>query len=598
MPVHNAAMLINPISIAKHCAQASRFKDMQSVCRTLLAAPDALLADVLAVGHLYYQFGFFMEASACFERAQATAPKELSHQINLAAVLRDMGQHHQAGFIYDQLLQQLPDHAVVQRNALISLEYDPDVSDAVRLARAKAWGQWAIARVGGIHSRPTFRPLEGRALRVGYVSADLCQHTVGLFLKDVLKAHDKKRVQLFAYSAGSVKDWLTSEIATGCTMRDVSALDDEALVQSIRADAIDVLVDLSGHTSGSRLTAFAHRPAPVLVSWLGYFATTGLPVMDAVLLDEWHAPPGTESQFVEPIIRLPAGRFCYTPVPWAPDEVSAPPCLQRGFITFGCFNNTAKYNKGLLDLWAKVLIAVPGSRLVLKWRSFNDEDFCQHVSGEFAKRGVAPERIELRGPSFHADMLKEYADIDIALDPFPFTGGLTSCEALWMGVPVVTWPQSRVVSRQTHALLHQIGLSELSVNSADDYVCIAAKLAADPATLAQMRATLRDLMRASQLMDTTAFARQIEDALIGLYRKLENVNTTPQMESRMTTIKINGKDYDIDSLTQDARAQLEMLLATEAEIRRLQTQLAIFQTAKNAYSQALAEAVSHANTYC
>ncbi len=180
-----------------------------------------------------------------------------------------------------------------------------------------------------------------------------------------------------------------------------------------------MLVDLSGHTAGSRLTVFAHRPAPVQVSWLGYFATTGLSCMDAVLLDEWHAPEGTETQFVEPIIQLPGGRFCYTPVPWAP-EVAPLPSLTRGHITFGCFNNTAKLNAGVFGVWAQILAAVPDSRLVLKWRSFADDGLCQSVRKVFAARGIDPERIELRAASFHAEVLKEYAAIDIALDPFPF----------------------------------------------------------------------------------------------------------------------------------------------------------------------------------
>ena len=250
-----------------------------------------------------------------------------------------------------------------------------------------------MAQAGGWRPRPPFTSVADRPLRFGYVSADLCQHTVGLFVKDVLKAHDPERVTVFAYSAGKVRDWVTDGIRAACTFRDVSAFDDVALADLIRQDGIDVLVDLSGHTAGSRLTVFAHRPAPVQVSWLGYFATT------------------------------------------------------------------AKLNDGVFDVWARILTAVPDSRLILKWRSFNDDALRQSVTAAFAQRGVASERSELRGPSFHVDLLKEYADIDIALDPFPFTGGLTSCEALWMGVPVVTWPQSRVVSRQTFAFLSAIGLA-------------------------------------------------------------------------------------------------------------------------------------------
>ncbi|MCP4115765.1 MAG: methyltransferase type 11, partial [Desulfobacteraceae bacterium] len=205
----------------------------------------------------------------------------------------------------------------------------------------------AVAKAGGAKESPAVPGLGSRKLRIGYVSADFCQHTVGLFVKDVLKAHDPERVMVFAYSAGMVADWVTSRIRAACTFRDVTSLDDFALAGLIRKDRIDVLVDLSGHTAGSRLTVFARRPAPVQVSWLGYFATTGLSCMDAVLLDQWHAPPGIEARFVEPVVRLPAGRFCYQPVPWFPAEITPLPCLKTGHLTFGSFNNTAKYNAGV-----------------------------------------------------------------------------------------------------------------------------------------------------------------------------------------------------------------------------------------------------------
>lgn len=506
---------------ASQHAKSGRFGDFLTLCRQVAESHRDDLIAQLDLGALLSSYGFLTDARRCYEKAQTFAPTDLRAQVNLANLARDAGEHAEARRLYTDLLRQLPDHPVIRRNALTSLEYDPEVPDAERLMQAQAWGAWAIARAGGVRPRPSLPPLMDRPLRIGYVSADLCQHTVGLFVKDVLKGHDPARAQVFAYSAGTVKDWVTDEIRAACTLREVASLDDAALAAQIRADGIDVLVDLSGHTGGSRLTAFAHRPAPVMVSWLGYFATTGLPYMDAVLLDEWHAPAGTEAQFVEPILRLPSGRFCYQPVPWAPTEVAAPAFARNDFITFGCFNNTAKFNAGVFDAWAQILVAVPDARLILKWRTFNDEAFRQQVIQAFVDREIPAARIELRGPSFHADLLKEYADIDLALDPFPFTGGLTSCEALWMGVPVVTWPQTRVVSRQTHAFLHQIGLPELSAKDADDYVRIAVELANDRARLAHLRATLRDRMRTSPLMDVAGFTRQLEDTLIDLYCRIE-----------------------------------------------------------------------------
>jgi protein O-GlcNAc transferase len=514
----DAAYLKRLQTVQEH-ACSGRFPELIAACREILDAHGNRLAALLDVGALLSNHGFLDQARDCCERARKLAPDDLRAVVNLANLARDGGDHAEARRLYAELLARLPNHPVIRRNALTSLEYDPEVTDAERRSQAQAWGEWAIRFAGGARFRPRLSPVEGRPLRVGYVSADFCQHAVGLFVKDVLKAHDPSRVAAYAYSAGRVRDWVTEAIRAATRFREVAQLDDASLAELIRRDGIDVLVDLSGHTAGSRLTVFAHRPAPVQASWLGYFATTGLAAMDAVLLDDWHAPSGTEAQFVEPIVRLPGGRFCYAPVPWAP-EVAPLPSLSRGYVTFGCFNNTAKLNAGVFDLWARILGAVPDSRLVLKWRTFNDEGLRQKVAETFIERGIAAERIELRGPSFHADLLKEYADLDIALDPFPFTGGLTSCEALWMGVPVVTWPQLRVVSRQTFAFLGAIGLPELAAKDADGYVEIAVTLAGNRNRLAELRGSLRTRMQASPLMDVAGFTRQLERTLIGLYRRI------------------------------------------------------------------------------
>jgi SAM-dependent methyltransferase len=496
---------------------------MLATCRELLADHSEDAKVLLDVGSLLYNFGFLSEAQNCFTQTTKLLPNDLLPLVNLANLARDAGHHNESHRLYALLQERLPHHPVIRRNTLVSHEYNPNMSDDDRLKAAHNWGRWAVTHAGGPHPRPLLTPLGNRALRVGYVSADFCQHTVGLFVKDVLKHHNPNNVVAYSYSAGQISDWVTSEIRGCSTFHDVSGLDDAALAEHIRNDNIDILVDLSGHTAGSRLTVFAHRPAPVQVSWLGYFAATGLPYIDAVLLDEWHAPPGMEEHFVEPIIRLPNGRLCYQAVPFAPD-VAPSPCLKNGYVTFGCFNNTAKLNPGVFDRWSKILTAVPTSRLVLKWRTFNDEALRQSVKNSFANHGVNAERIELRGPSFHVDVLREYSDIDIALDPFPFTGGLTSCESLWMGVPVVTWPQSRVVSRQTYAFLSAIGLPELAATDGVEYVRIAVDLANNPERLSSLRQSLRDRMRSSPLMDVRGFTCQLENTFISLYRSIEAQN--------------------------------------------------------------------------
>lgn len=510
-------------------ANSSNWSGLLEASRDL--ALDADAETLFQVAGILLDFGFTEKALRYarqgFEQGGAKA-RLMAMQARAAS---EQGDHERAQVLYQALLALHPDQPSSRSSALMNMAYSPLVDDAQRFEAAKMWGQWADrqarARLGSEPKRPAFRDQTGPPLRVGFVSADFCQHTVGLFLKDVLKALDGRRLTVLAYSNGSVSDWVTKAVQACCQWRDVRALDDLALAEQIKQDQVDVLVDLSGHTGGSRLAAFAYRPAPVHVSWLGYFATTGLASMDAVLLDEWHLPvhqadTGPAEYFTETVVRIPGGRFCYQPVPWAPKQVSPPPCKRNGFVTFGSFNNTAKLNDAVLDVWAEVLHAVPASRLVLKWRTLNDPDFRRRLTGAFALRGVDSQRLELRGPSFHNEVLVQYGDIDIALDPFPFTGGLTTCEALWMGVPVVTWPQARMVSRQSHALLSQIGLTEFSASNAAEYVRIARDLAIDPVRLAGLRSALRPTMAASGLMDVAGFARSLEETLLNVYVSMKS----------------------------------------------------------------------------
>ena len=330
------------LNLAQYQAQAAHFPEMLGTCQQIVEAHSGDANALLDVGALLLNFGYLARTRDCFERVQLLAPHDLRAQMNLANLARDSGDHATAQRLYEALQLAQPNSPVIRRNALVSQEYNLAVTDAQRLANACAWGDWAIAQAGGWQARP---PLRSRTdptvaallpLRIGYVSADLCQHTVGLFVKDIFHAHKSpsggvgaNTVSVFAYSSGSVSDWVSDAIRAACTWRDVSGLDDAALARLIRQDQIDVLIDLSGHTAGSRLTVFAHRPAPVQVAWLGYFATTGLRYIDAVLLDEWHAPAGTQAQFAEPIVQLPGGRMCYQPVPWAP-AVAPAPCLPPG----------------------------------------------------------------------------------------------------------------------------------------------------------------------------------------------------------------------------------------------------------------------------
>lgn len=498
--------------LAQQLAQRGKYQDMRAVLQLGIAhATNPYVAQHQAAT-LFLQQGFLSEAAQYAQQLLALNPQDLGARLHLAQIAHDTGHHQLAQIHYTALEADFPDNPIIQRNALTILEYDPNASDSLRYNKALNWGreQKRVPEIRDLvtpHTRENRRP---GPLRLGYVSADFCAHTVGRLVKDVITQHRTDLFNTFTYSAGKVNDPITHHIIANTQFRDVSNLSDAQLAERIRADEIDILIDLSGHTAGSRLSAFALRPAPIQISWLGYFATTGLSAIDAVLLDDLHAPQGTEHFFCERIVRLPF-RFCFTPPEFAP-EVSTPPSIKNGYTTFGSFNNTAKFNQNVVSLWAHILNHVPNSRLILKWRTFNDAAVCKQISSQFATHGINPERLELRPPSSHKDMLIQYADIDIALDPFPFCGGMTSFEALWMGVPVITHPGTRVVSRQTHAILSRIEHIEWSAATADAYCKIAISLSNNPPTLLKLRHELRNDILKSGITDSSAFTQQLEHA--------------------------------------------------------------------------------------
>ncbi|MBV8167517.1 MAG: tetratricopeptide repeat protein, partial [Alphaproteobacteria bacterium] len=476
-------------------------------------------ADAAAnLGNALVLRGEIANALTRFEAALALRPDDPEILNSRGRARVELGDLAAARADFEAALARAPERAEIHSNLLFLANYDPALSEDALLAAHRAYGDALAARLPAPAAHANKRD-PARRLRIGYVSADLGRHPVGYFLQPVLAAHDAAAVEVVCYSGRAVEDDLTAQLraAAGAWRRTVG-VDDDALAAQIRADAIDILVDLSGHTAGNRLPVFARKPAPVQASWIGYFATTGVAAMDHVLLDAATVPAGAERWFTETVVRLPVGRLCYGAPAHAP-AVAPLPAAAREQVSFGSFNNLTKITPAVIALWARVLDAVPGARLVLKWRSLADASERARLQAGFAAHGIAPARIDLRGHSAHAQMLAEYGDVDIALDPFPFCGGLTSAEALWMGVPIVTLPGARAVSRQTLAFLTQIGLTELAARDADDYVAIAARLAGDRDRLAALRAGLRDRITASPLGDGARFARALEAAYRAMWQR-------------------------------------------------------------------------------
>lgn len=494
-------------ALAQHGAHESLHSVFQEA-HTQFFEDDAFLNEL---GALVLQFGYVGLARSCFEGVLSRNPDDFHALLNLSNVCHSIADTSRALGLIARLMELNPNHPVVRRNFLLAQEYDPAIPDAQRFQYAKDWGRWVIDHAGGSRARPDLQPRVNRKLRIGYVSADVCQHTVGLFFKDVVTHHNRDQFEIFVYSNSPQIDWVTDLIRKHSQFCMIGTLSDEELATQISHDAIDVLVDLSGHTAGSRVSAFAYRPAPAMISWLGYFASTGLPYMDAVLLDAAHCTPETQSYFTEHIRYIEPSRFCYQPVSWARDTpVSTLPAKTNGYVTFGSFNNTAKLNSKVLQLWARLLNAIPDSKLILKWRTFIDSGYTRTITEFFLQQGITPDRIELKPASFHADLFLAYSQIDIALDPFPFTGGLTSCEALWMGLPLITLAQDRVVSRQSLSIMLAIDFTQTLATSEAHYIQIAQDLAKDLDGLAQLRSNLRNTMLQSPFMDCKAFTQKLE----------------------------------------------------------------------------------------
>jgi predicted O-linked N-acetylglucosamine transferase (SPINDLY family) len=358
-----------------------------------------------------------------------------------------------------------------------------------------------------------------RRLRIGYVSSDFRQHSVGYFIEPVLAHHNHDRFEIFCYSNDIKEDEVTGRLQSYADhWRRLIGLSDEQAANQIRADRIDILIDLSGHTRGNRLLVFARKPVPVQVTWLGYPTTTGLSTMDYRLTDGFADPVGmTEHFHSEQLVRLPECFSCYQP-PEAP-EVSGLPAREKDYVTFGSFNNLAKINREVMAVWARILQAVPGSHLTLKNTGLGAGTVQQRVRETFMGLGVAPERLALLGndPSSRAH-LERYWNIDIGLDPFPYNGATTTCDALWMGVPLVALAGKTHAGRVGVSQLSNLELTELIGNTTEEYVAIATRLARDLERLSQLRAGLRARLAASPLTEAPRFTKNLEQAYLAMWK--------------------------------------------------------------------------------
>jgi predicted O-linked N-acetylglucosamine transferase (SPINDLY family) len=489
-----------------------------SVRQALRCKPDFAEAH-LNLGKIYQAQGKLDEAAASLHQALRCKPDYASAYNRLGGVLTIQGKLEEAVAACQQALHLEPDYAMAHSNLLFILQYRPGVTPQELAAAHAEYERRHAARFRASWRPHANVPDPDRRLRLGFLSPDLGCHPVGYFLIRPLEQFDPQQAEVVCYSDRHNPDELTARIrAAAALWRDVAGWDDDRLAQQIRTDRIDILFDLAGHTARNRLLVFARKPAPLQVTWAGYDGTTGLQAMDYLLADRHEVPPGDEVHYRERVLRLPDGYVCYDPPAYAP-PVAPLPALQTGRVTLGSFNNPAKLTADVVAVWSRVLARLPQARLVLKYTGLDDPAVAGRLAGLFAGQGVDPARVQFRGRSPHAELLAHYHDIDLALDPFPYSGCLTTCEALWMGVPVVTFPGATFVSRHSLSHLATVGLMEAVAGDLEKYVEVAVALAEDLPRLAGLRARLRAQMAGSPLCDGRRFAANLLALLRDAWRQ-------------------------------------------------------------------------------
>ena len=497
--------------------------DAEQSYRQALALDPAHARGHFALGNLHAMRYEFDLARTAYLRALELQPDFAGVWGNLGNIEKYLGHFTQAFACYRRAIEHEADPRQQARrhsNLLLALHYDEGLSHD-ELYRAHV--EWAerYAR----HLYPARRVAKNntdglRRLRIGYVSGGFCENDIAEhFLRSVLARHDPSQFEIIVYAksrAGMAQSPKLRALVRHWV--DIEPMGDAAVAARIGADGLDIAIDLDGHNPTGSLLAFARGLAPVQIEWLDWFDTSGVATLDYILTDPWTTPVDSPQRFSETPARLPHSRFCYSPVEYAPPVAATPVGAGRP-LTFGSFNRQDKLHPRLYGIWAEILHAVPDSRLLLKNRALQIAAIRDGVITHFTQLGIAHERLVLRGPSPHADMLQEYSDIDICLDTFPYNGGLTTCECLWMGVPIVALEAERMIGRQTSAMLRVLGLDDWVATSPVGYVRLAVAKGTLRDEVESLRATLRQRLAASPICDAARFTRDLESVYRALWQR-------------------------------------------------------------------------------
>jgi protein O-GlcNAc transferase len=494
----------------------------------------------VVLGHSYRLLGEMKAAIEATRRAIQVNPGDQTARYQLADLLLNTWELDECEAVLNQLLTENPNFAdawallgiclrsqfrhpesiaALQRSVnlvanrlhhsklVVGLQYVEGVTAELLQLAHQQWNA-AHGRPATPQPPPATRSLATGRLRLGFVSADFARHPIGFLLLGALEAIDKDQVEIVCYADRVANDEYTTAFrAVAKEWREIHGLPDDQVANRIRSDSIDILFDLAGHYS-ERFGLFAFKPAAIQITWLGYVGTTGLAAMDYLIADRFHVPPGEEHLYSERVLRMPHGYVCYRPPASAP-EVGPLPALTSGNITFGCFNNPAKYSPSLFGAWSAILAQMPTARLLLKFGGLDQPSIQNRVYAEFARRGIDSSRILFEPMTQHFDALAAYNRVDLALDTQPYSGGLTTCESLWMGVPVITFPGQTFAGRHSTSHLANAGFGQFIAADWKGYVKLALDWAAQPTALAQIRAEMRQRVRNSPLCDCRAFAPEL-----------------------------------------------------------------------------------------
>ncbi|MEM1114616.1 MAG: SEC-C metal-binding domain-containing protein [Pseudomonadota bacterium] len=450
------------------------------------------------------------EAIDCYERALTLNSGLVQVHHNLANTLRDVGRTGEALDHYRRAFDAGGLPLSTLGNVLLNIQLFCGDEHEELYQRHCRLGEILTERAPRLNTAAPHTRSDTR-IRLGYLSPRFSCEIVGYFFKPIFDHHNRDEFELYLYSATPREDAMTAYFRDGADVwLDVANMDDAQLAQRIRDDGIDVLVDLAGHAPESRIGALAAKPAPIQISMLDYFDTTGLPAMDYFVSDRFSTPEQGPQRFSETLLYLDQPRLVYEAPDYAPEVAARDPDAP---LVFGSFNRAHKIGPPVLEAWSKLLQAVPQARLLLKAGAFDSPDVCANLAGQFESRGISRERIEFRGASPHIELLAQYGDMDIALDTFPYNGGLTTCEALWMGVPVLTRLGQRLIGRQSGAMLSSVGLDDFVASSTQAFVDKGRHWANERAQLGTLRGQLRARMAAASLTDGASYTRDFESHL-------------------------------------------------------------------------------------